>query len=108
VGSQGEDALELRLAGEARAGLESLLSGDLKGSARPDPAEIRRSLAYLCGDLGHAAERHGHRDLAFSQFEACRKYWEELAKEDPESPEIREGRQWAVDRLKTLRQESMD
>lgn len=100
VGSQGDQARELALARAARVGLESLLADDLK---RPSPNEIRRSLAYLCGDLGRAADRQEQRDLAISHFEACRKYWEDLARELPESAEVREGHQWAVEQLKALR-----
>ena len=48
--------------GEAsREELKILLTSDMD---RPDPSEVRKSLAYLCGDFGHSADLKNRRELA--------------------------------------------
>lgn len=96
LGQEGEAMAELAMGKEARDGLTALLEG---GPTNPDPDKVRRSLAYLCGDLGHAADLHGKRDLAAAYLTECRNQWRELVSRHGEDPECQEGLQWALDRL---------
>jgi len=99
LGQGGDATAELKMGREAREGLQTLLEEKLK---RPHPIKVRKALAYLCGDLGHAADLHEQRELAVEYFKECKRYWQDLKTEDGEEPEYREGYQWAVDRLTDL------
>ncbi|MDA7937192.1 hypothetical protein N9B87_00655, partial [bacterium] len=58
-----------------------------------------KSLAYLCGDLGHASELVKKRDEAIGHFRECKQLWQELKRDEGNQLEIKEGYQWAVNRL---------
>ena len=64
--------------------------------------QIRRSLGYLRGDLGHAAQLAGLEDLAAQSFRDGVKIWEELVRERPGSEEYDEALEWTRQRLEAV------
>ncbi len=99
MGQQGEGDSELKIGAEAYDQLQALLASNMK---RPNPSEVRKSLAYLCGDLGHSADLRNKREIAVAYLEDCKRYWQELARDEGDQLEIREGYQWAVNRLSEM------
>ena len=97
IGQQGDGDEELRLGVEARDGLEALLKNPKM--KRPRPSEVRKSMAYLCGDLGHAFDRRNKRSEAILLLQECKKIWQELKQGNGDQLEIDEGYGWAVNRL---------
>lgn len=95
-GQAGEGNKELELGEQSRLELLSILSSEVRS---PRPGEIRKSLAYLCGDLGHSADLNGQRDLAVKYFEESKKCWQELVRDEGDEMEYREGYHWVVGRL---------
>ena len=91
--SKQETALELRA-------LESLqaLEGDPVDGPRTE--QIRRSTAYLLGDLAHAMETAGKREEAMKYFAESVKVWELLCRARPGYEEYEEGLSWSRERLK--------
>jgi len=96
VGQKGETAEEIRLGKEARDLLNLILDADAKV---PQPRAVRKSLAYLSGDLGHSAELSGQRELGVSFLKDARVQWERLKKEGPYDEEVLEGLLWVNRRL---------
>ncbi|MGY8658273.1 MAG: protein kinase domain-containing protein [Verrucomicrobiales bacterium] len=96
MGQQGESDEELKLGVAAYDELKALLETEMK---RPHPSEVRKSLAYLCGDLGHSADLRNKHELAIGYLKESKKYWEELAREEGDKLEISEGFHWVVTRL---------
>ena len=96
MGQQGESDAELEMGAAAHDELQALL---LTNTARPRPSEIRKSLAYLCGDLGHSADLRNKNDLAVKYLRESKRYWQELARDEGDQLEIRQGYHWANDRL---------
>lgn len=96
LGQLRDGKAELAMGREARDALKALLE---EGIRRPNPDVVRKSLAYLCGDLGHAADLHEQKDQAIVFFKECRDHWRERLKKDGDNLESREGLQWAVERL---------
>jgi len=80
--------------------LEQLLETPY-GVARGE--QIRRSLGYLLGDLGHAAQLAGKDDLSSSAFTQAVKTWENLNRERPGSEEYEEALAWNRQRLDDVR-----
>jgi serine/threonine protein kinase len=99
MGQQGDGDAELKVGAEAHDQLQALLASKMK---RPNPSEVRKSLAYLCGDLGHSADLRNERETAVAYLRECRGYWQELARDEGDQLEIREGYQWAVNRLSEM------
>jgi len=97
LGRQGSGDEELRLSKEAYHELKALLKNP--AMKQPRPSEVRKSLAYLCGDLGHASDLRNKREDAIIYLQECKRYWQELARDKGDQLEIREGYQWAVNRL---------
>ncbi|WP_193213059.1 protein kinase domain-containing protein [Luteolibacter marinus] len=64
--------------------------------------QIRRSLGYVLGDLGHAAQIAGKMELARSTFGEAVAVWSQLNRERPQSEEYQEGLGWSEQRLKEL------
>ena len=64
--------------------------------------QIRRSLGYLLGDLGHAAQLAENHDLAESAFGEAVNVWSGLNRERPHNEEYEEGLAWSQKRLKEL------
>ncbi|MGE9271161.1 MAG: tetratricopeptide repeat protein, partial [Verrucomicrobiales bacterium] len=63
---------------------------------------VRRSLAYLLGDLGHAAQLGGQEDLAVASFSRAVGYWEELHEERPDREEYAGALTWSRQRLEEV------
>ena len=97
LGQQGDGDEATRLGMEVHDELKALL-GNPK-MERPRPSEVRKSLAYLCGDLGHTSELGKKRDEAIGHFQECKQLWQELKRDEGNQLEIKEGYQWAVNRL---------
>ncbi len=64
--------------------------------------QVRRSLGYLLGDLGHAAQRAGKKELAESVFAEAVAVWAELNRTRPQNEEYEEGLSWSRQRLDEL------
>lgn len=64
--------------------------------------QIRRSLGYLLGDLGHAAQLEENHDVAESAFGEAVNVWSALNRERPHNEEYEEGLAWSQKRLKEL------
>ena len=96
LGQQGKKDEELTLGAAAHDDLAALLKS---GARRPNPGTVRRSLAYLCGDLGHSANLAGKKDLAIGYLREAQECWQLLKADEGDQLEFREGHQWAVDRL---------
>jgi hypothetical protein len=99
LGQQAKGEAELAMGRQARDELISLLED---GISLPHPDKVRKSLAYLCGDLGHAADLLEKKNEAILFFTECRDHWSELAGRHGDDLECREGHQWAVGRLTNL------
>jgi tetratricopeptide (TPR) repeat protein len=97
LGQQGDVNEENRLVMEAHDELRALLENPTM--ERPRPSEVRKSLAYLCGDLGHASELGRKREEAIGHFQECKRLWQELKRDEGNQLEVEEGYQWAVNRL---------
>ena len=65
--------------------------------------QIRRSMAYLLGDLGHAAQLQGMTDLSSSSFTRAVREWELLNRDRPGSEEYEEALAWNRQRLDSVR-----
>lgn len=97
LGQQGDGDEGARLGMEAYGDLKALLN--VPTMKRPSPAEVRKSLAYLCGDLGHNSKLEGNRAQAITLLQECKRLWQELKRDDGDQPEIKEGYEWAINRL---------
>lgn len=100
LGQPGNRDEELRLGVEAHDELKTLLENP--AMKRPRPSEVKKSLAYLCGDLGHTYNLTNKRDEAIIHLRECKRYWQELARDEGHQPEVREGYHWAINRLVEL------
>lgn len=85
---------------QARDALKALeSSGDSPGVT---PEQIRRSLAYLLGDLGNAQLIAQKSDEAKRTFIEAVAMWERLTTARPKNPEYEEGLAWCKKRLEEL------
>ena len=66
------------------------------------PEQVRRSLAYLLGDLGNAQLGAKKPDVAKRTFVEAVAMWERLANARPKSPEYESGLSWCRRRLEEL------
>ena len=96
MGLQGEGESELEMGAEAHDELKALLETPM---LNPAPSEVRKSLAYLCGDLGHTADLRDQRDLAKAYLEESKLCWQILTKDEGNQLEFRKGYHWAAERL---------
>ncbi|BCX49718.1 hypothetical protein HAHE_36260 [Haloferula helveola] len=96
LGFSGKRDAEIEAEEKAVQMLENLLDTPY-GIARGE--QIRRSLGYLLGDLGHAAQLAGNGDLSSSSFTRAVKVWEQLSRERPASDEYEEALAWNRQRL---------
>ena len=99
LGQRGKSEEELKMGGQAHDDLKALLASEMRN---PNPSAVRKSLAYLCGDLGHSASLRDQRDTAIQYLQESKRYWQELARDEGNQIEIREGYHWAVNRLAEL------
>jgi len=99
LGQQGGGEEEIILGIDARDALREILASNKKV---PHPYLVKKSLAYLCGDLGHSVELHGDRDLGIELLQDAKVYWKELLQVRPNSAENLEGMRWVVQNLHEL------
>jgi serine/threonine protein kinase len=64
--------------------------------------QVRRSLGYLLGDLGHAAQRAEKKEMAESVYREAVEVWAALNRERPQNEEYKEGMEWSQQRLNEL------
>ena len=98
LGQMGAGDEELELGLEARENLQGILAA---GKMAPHPYLVRKSLAYLTGDLGHAADLHGRKALALELVRESVDQWKNL-NEQKDSAENQEGLSWAEQRLREM------
>lgn len=98
-GAEGKRDAELEL--ETRAA-DLLRQLDKSDSGLDRAEQIRRSLGYLLGDLGHAAQLAGRQELARAAFGEAVGVWEGLQHDRPRSEEYAEGLAWSKQRLDEL------
>lgn len=96
MGLQGQSESELEMGEVARGELRALLASEM---TRPHPSEVRKSLAYLCTDLGYSADLRNKRELAVKYLEEAKILWQELARDEGDQLEIRQGYHSANNRL---------
>ena len=87
--------------GRARDLLNSLLAESQVSG--PLPGQLRRTSAYLAGDLGHALQLANRKGDAARAFTAAVSLWEELLKSRPQNEENQEGLSWSRQRLEDLK-----
>jgi len=98
-GQEGAVEKEIEIGTSARDLLREILA---EQKTVPHPYLVKKSLAYLCGDLGHAADLHGDADMAIEFIREAVGQWEDLIKALPKNSENLEGLQWAKQRLSEL------
>jgi len=98
-GAEGGRDAELELENRAADLLRKLDDSDY-GLVRAE--QIRRSLGYLLGDLGHAAQLAGRHEMARAAFGEAVGVWGRLQRERPRSEEYAEGLAWSKQRLDEL------
>jgi eukaryotic-like serine/threonine-protein kinase len=101
AGSSGLRDEEIALLGRARDLLDSLLAESQVSG--PLPGQLRRSSAYLAGDLGHALQLANRKGDAARAFSAAVSLWQELLKSRPRNEENQEGLSWSRQRLEDLK-----
>jgi tetratricopeptide (TPR) repeat protein len=101
AGTSGGRDEEIELLGRARDLLGSLEAA--KQVSGPPPGQLRRSAAYLAGDLGHALQLANRKGDALRAFTTAVSLWETLVKSRPQSEEYNEGLAWSRRRLADLK-----
>jgi tetratricopeptide (TPR) repeat protein len=101
AGASGGCDEEIALLGRARDLLGSLDAS--KPVSGPSTAQLRRSAAYLAGDLGHALQLANRKGDAARAFTNAVSLWEALVKSRQESEEYQEGLAWSRQRLNDLK-----
>jgi eukaryotic-like serine/threonine-protein kinase len=99
LGSQGQRAEEIALEQKAAESLRNLLES---GYGVSHAEQIRRSLGYVLGDLGHASQLLADKAAAQKIFAEAVSVWESLYRERPHSEEYEEGLSWSKQRLQDL------
>jgi tetratricopeptide (TPR) repeat protein len=92
-----EDEIELQTRG---ADLMRKLASSDDDFVRAE--QVRRSLGYLLGDLGHAAQRAEKKEMAESVYREAVAVWAQLNRERPQNEEYKEGMEWSQQRLNEL------
>jgi hypothetical protein len=99
LGVGGESPKEIELCERALETMQEL-EGDPVEGLRTE--QIRRSSAYLLGDLAHAAEAVGDDEAAGRYFARSVEVWELLCEARPGQEEYDEGLAWSRERLKEV------
>lgn len=100
LGFAGQHEGELELVTKARDTLIGLEKQTEYGLARGEP--LKKSLAYLLGDLGHAEQLAGKIEQAKKTFGQAVEEWEEVVKARPGNEEAEESLSWCRQRLKEI------
>ena len=100
LGFSGEREKELEHEEKAVAILKDLLDSPY-GISRGE--QIRRSLGYVLGDMGHAAQLEGQKEVSVEVFSRAVKVWEVLSRERPGYEEYEEALEWNRQRLGDLK-----
>jgi tetratricopeptide (TPR) repeat protein len=98
-GTDGHHAEAMKMGLEARQLLIDLIAEKV---SYPSPREVKRSLAYLTSDLGHAAQLATRDDDAINYFRESVATWKGLASAEGTNAEFQEGYRWAQMRLREL------
>lgn len=98
-GADGELEVEIELQSRGAEMMRKLVTTD-DDFVRAE--QVRRSLGYLLGDLGHAAQRAGKLKRAEEIFTEAVAVWAELKRERPQNEEYEEGLAWSRQRLDEL------
>ena len=96
AGDAGDTSSELKQGAEAARLMQQLLS---QGAGKRE-TELRRSLAYLYGDLGHTASSKGKKKDAASHFKSAAKMWQSLITKIGNKEEFTEGLKWSTQRYR--------
>ena len=96
AGDNGNTDTELKLGSEAADLMQRLLN---QGAGKRD-TKIRRSLAYLYGDLGHTAADKGQKKQSAQYFNSASKMWQSLIQKIGRKSEFIEGLKWSQQRYK--------
>lgn len=97
-GDAGDTDNELKLGIEAAELMERLLK---QGAGKRD-TELRRSLAYLYGDLGHTAASKSRQKEAASHFQRAVGMWQSLIEKHGKEEEYAEGLSWSKQRYRQV------
>ncbi len=100
MGASGDRAQELALIAKGRDLLVSLEERTEYGLTRSD--QLKKSLGYLLGDLGHAQTLATKPGEAKKSFEQAVAVWEALSKSQPQNEEAEEALTWCRQRLKEI------
>lgn len=98
AGDAGDTDGELKQGTQAANLMQRLLT---QGAGKRD-IELRRSLAYLCGDLGHTASAKGNKKEAAEHFRNASKMWQSLIQKNGKREEYTEGLQWSQSRYREV------
>lgn len=100
LGAGGARDGEIGLMTKARQVLDTLTGPP--PADEPPPEQLRRSKAYLCGDLGHALQISDRKEEAIRAFSDAISEWQQLAQKRPNYEEYAEGLFWCKQRLEDL------
>lgn len=98
AGDAGDTDGELRQGAEAAHLMQRLLT---QGAGKRD-TELRRSLAYLYGDLGHTATSKAKKKEAAGHFKNASNMWQSLIKKLGNTEEFTEGLKWSQQRYREV------
>jgi len=97
-GDAGDTTGELTQGKQAADLMQRLLK---EGAGKRD-TELRRSLAYLYGDLGHTASSKGKKSDAIAFFKNATGMWQSLITKNGKQEEYTEGLKWSQTRYKEV------
>jgi eukaryotic-like serine/threonine-protein kinase len=100
AGADGDHATEVDLCKKSADLLRKLLTTDDYGLMRPE--QLRRTLGYVLGDLGHAAQLAKKPELAQAAFGEAVAVWTQLNRDRPHNEEYEGCLTWSQARLKGL------
>ena len=99
LSTEGKHAEALPLGVKARQTFIDLIAQKV---SFPTQREIKRSLAYLTGDLGRAAQDARKEEEAVNYLQESVSIWEDLMEAESDSDEFREQHRWTAQGLREL------
>jgi len=100
AGDAGDHTTELKLGSQAAKMMQKLL----KNGAGKRDNELRRSLAYLYGNLGHTASSYNKRTEAATYYKNAATIWQSLIDKNGKKDEYSDGLKWSKARAKAVAQ----